>query len=206
MVCPNVSRETMERLKLFEAMLKKWAPALNLVSSSNIGSLWVRHIEDSMQVYPLAEAIEAGSAEKVAKWVDMGSGAGFPGLVLAIMAQDMHPNAPQITLIESNQRKCVFLKAVLRNTGCAATVLCNRVEKVPAQNADLVLARALAGLPRLLDLAKRHLVRGGACLFPKGANWKKEVEAARELHSFALKPHASTTNPDGVILEIKNIR
>ncbi len=190
----NVSRETSERLKTLADLLVKWNPRINLVSKSTIEHLWTRHILDSAQIFQLSHA-------NCAHWVDIGSGGGFPGLVVALMVAEA--NGPQnVTLIESDQRKCAFLRTVLRETGVSAKVVSERIEAVEPQKADILSARALADLPLLLDFAHRHLAVGGFCVFPKGATWEKEVEAARKSWSFDLEVIQSITEPQAVILKV----
>ncbi|WP_372886573.1 16S rRNA (guanine(527)-N(7))-methyltransferase RsmG [Shimia sp.] len=195
---PDVSRETMERLETLAALLTKWNPRINLVSKSTLADLWQRHILDSTQVFDLA----GGSVDH---WLDIGSGGGFPGLVVALMAAE--PGAPRrVTLIESDQRKCTFLRTVLRETGVAATVLTRRIEEADPQNADILSARALADLDGLLGFAERHLSADGTALFPKGVTWKKELARAQESWSFAHEAIKSSTESNSVILKVKEVR
>lgn len=190
----NVSRETSDRLKKLADLLTKWNPRINLVSKSTISDLWTRHILDSAQIFHLAPP-------NTSHWVDIGSGGGFPGLVVALMMDE--PGAPQkVTLIESDQRKCAFLRTVLRETGANATVLTARIEQADPQNASVLSARALADLPHLFDFAERHLAQGGTALFQKGATWEKEVAAAKESWSFQADVIQSKTEPQAVILKV----
>lgn len=192
----NVPRETTERLKELEALLIKWNPAINLVGRSTISSAWQRHIIDSAQIYNLGFHAEL--------WVDLGSGGGFPGLVVACIAAGN--NDPlNVTLIESDQRKATFLRAASKHLGLATTVICDRVERVPPLGAMTLSARALASLPMLLTYAARHLAPDGRCLFPKGATWQQEVETARKDWSFDLEVHKSATDTQGAILTVRAI-
>lgn len=190
----DVSRETMERLKCYCSMLGKWSPKINLVAKSTLEDPWTRHVADSAQVFQACE-------HKMGHWVDLGAGGGFPGLVVAILAEELAPNL-NVTLVESDARKCVFLRSVLRETGIDATVLTDRIEKIDPLNADVVSARALADLSTLLAYAARHLDPSGIALFPKGASWQKEVTAARESWHFSLEKRKSLTEPNAVILSI----
>lgn len=193
----DVSRETLDRLEQLATLLVKWNPKINLVSKSTLDHLWTRHILDSTQVFRLGKYAR--------HWVDIGSGGGFPGLVAALMADE--PGAAEsVTMIESDQRKCAFLRTVLRETGSCATVLDQRIEQAPLQNADILSARALADLPTLCGLAERHLDKAGHALFPKGANWQKEVVQARESWSFDLDVIQSKTEPEAVILKLGAIQ
>ncbi len=137
-------------------------------------------------------------------WVDLGSGGGLPGLIVAILGQEIEPDLT-VTMIESDVRKATFLRKVIRELGLKATVIVDRIEAAPAQNGDVVSARALADLTQLLGLGQRHVSSGGTLLFLKGANWKKEVEAAREAWSFDLVAHKSKTNAEAAVLEVRGI-
>ena len=194
----NVSRETSERLRVLADLLAKWNPRINLVSRASLAGLWTRHILDSAQVFEMA-------AHPIKHWVDIGSGGGFPGLVVALMAPE-HNSPTAVTLIESDQRKCAFLRTVLRETGAKATVLAKRIEQTEPQNADFLSARALSDLSTLLSFADQHLATNGTALFPKGVTWEKEVENARESWSFDLEVITSRTEPSSVILKVKDIR
>ncbi len=192
----DVSRETIERLGVYVHLVEKWNPAINLVSKVSINDIWRRHVADSVQVFRAASRAES--------WVDLGSGGGFPGLVVALVAVDEMPGL-HVTLIESDQRKCAFLRTVLREIGANATVLSERVESAPAQDADILSARALADLPALLGYAQRHLRKDGIGLFPKGVTWKKELAEARKRWQFDTDPVTSITGAGAVVLRIRNI-
>lgn len=194
----NVSRETLDRLQALADLLVKWNPRINLVSKSTMTSLWERHILDSVQVLRCA-------SHQALHWVDIGSGGGFPGLVVALMEGE--PDAPQkVTLIESDQRKCAFLRTVLRETGVKASVLTERIEQAPPQDADILSARALADLPLLFDFAERHLSVGGTALFPKGASWQKELKSVQESWSFDCEVVNSITDSQAVILKVGELK
>jgi len=192
-----VSRETFSRLEIYASLLEKWNPKINLIAKSTINTLWDRHILDSIQFFNLIE-------EKHKNWLDIGSGGGFPGLVLAILAMDMD-HRPKISMIESDQRKSVFLRTVLRETGAEASVTTSRIENLPSYKADILTARALADLPNLLNFADRHLSKTGTALFAKGANWKKELSDAQLAWQFTWEAVKSKTAPDAVILKIQGI-
>lgn len=194
----NVSRETSERLIVLADLLKKWNPRINLVSKSTLDDLWSRHILDSAQILSLVD-------QPVDHWVDIGSGGGFPGLVIALMSGESGWPA-RITMIESDQRKCAFLRTVLRETGCQGTVLSKRIEEAEPQAADVLSARALADLNLLFSFAERHLAEGGIALFPKGVTWQKELNSAQESWSLRHEVIKSKTEPNSVILKIKDLR
>ncbi|EEX12989.1 16S rRNA methyltransferase GidB [Citreicella sp. SE45] len=190
----DVSRETQEKLDHLVALLAKWSPRINLVSRTTLEDSWTRHILDSAQVFSVPE-VQSGH------WADFGSGGGFPGLVVAILAQDLAPDL-KVTLVESDQRKCVFLRTALRETKVDAQILSERIEKILPLRADVISARALADLTVLLAFADRHMSKTGRAVFLKGANWKKELKAARELWKFDCAERKSITDPNAVVLSI----
>lgn len=193
----NVSRETFEKLDCYAALLRKWNPKINLVSKSTIDDLWTRHILDSTQIYHLAD-------HPSCHWADLGSGGGFPGLVIAIMASEFG-SPVRITLVESDMRKSTFLRAVIRETGINADVVTNRIELAAPLNADVISARALADLSTLLSFSSRHMAPGGRAIFPKGVNWKKELKAAQSKWNFDLEVVKSVTEVGPVILSITGV-
>ena len=192
----NVSRETIERLRAFEALIIKWNSHINLVSRNSIPHLWARHIADSVQVF---RCVQSGG-----HWGDLGSGGGFPGIIVAILAADEAPELA-VTLVESDQRKAAFLRTAARETGASCTVAAERIEAIPPLNADILSARALADLATLLGHAERHLKPGGVALFPKGVTWEKELQRARQEWRFEAEPITSLTEPEAVILKIEGV-
>lgn len=196
-IAQNVSRETLQRLDSYAALLKKWNPAINLVAGSTLGDLWSRHMLDSAQLVDLAP-------ESARIWTDLGSGGGFPGLVVAILAAEKRP-ALEVALIESDLRKATFLRTVARETGLTVRVIPSRIEEAAPMGADVVSARALASLEKLLPLAERHLASGGIALFQKGATHRAEVAEALARWRFTVHNHASQTDPQAVVLRIGEI-
>jgi 16S rRNA (guanine527-N7)-methyltransferase len=193
----DVSRETEGRLDALVAHLAKWNAAINLVGRSTLGEVWTRHILDSAQLFELAP-------NGAQSWADLGSGAGFPGLVVAILAAERAPGL-HVILVESDQRKAEFLRSAARLCGVAVTVHAERIDTVPPLHADVVSARALAPLTDLLGFAARHLRPGGVALFPKGAGHEAEVAAALERWRFSVQKHSSRTDRDSVVLRIGDI-
>lgn len=193
-----VSRETFDLLKAFEALVGKWSPKINLVSKADLTDIWGRHIVDSLQIVPLVP-------DSPRKWVDLGSGGGFPGIVLAIVAKDFWPDLNMV-LIESDQRKATFLRTAVRELGLHASVLTDRIEETTPQVADVLSARALASLDDLLAHADRHLAPGGLAIFPKGRRAEEEIAQARENWTFDLQETPSITDAEARILTIRNIR
>ena len=192
----NVSRETRERLETLLALVGKWTHRINLVAPSTIEDGWRRHILDSLQVHRAALAAR--------HWADLGTGGGFPGLVVAVLEAERSTPA-KVTLVESDRRKCTFLRTALRETGAQATVIDARIEDVPPLGADVLSARALAPLDALLGFAHRHLAPEGTALFPKGARWREEIAPAERDWTFSVEPIPSITDPDAVLLRIGGI-
>ena len=183
----------MARLERHLALLEQWNPRINLVSRASLAHAWTRHFADSAQLWRLRPP-----GARV--WVDLGSGAGFPGLVVAAMAADSEPL--EVHLVESDQRKAAFLATVARETGVRATVHAERAEAMPALGADVVSARALAPLDTLLGLSEKHRRPGGIGLFPKGASVHKEIAEAAVHWHFDHAIHPSLTDPRAAIVEI----
>ena len=188
----NVSRDTQERLDIYLELLRKWSPKINLVSPASLKDAARRHFDDSLQIASL-------TPEGAKSWIDMGSGGGFPGAVVAIA---LAGSGLEITLIESDQRKAAFLRTVSRETKTPFKVIAQRIEDVPAMNCNVVSARALAPLADLLEYAEPHLVPNGKALFMKGGSWRNEVRDAQKTWRFTCDAHTSMTNPDAAVLEI----
>jgi len=193
----DVSRETRADLERFAALLTKWQGSINLVAPNTLGDLWQRHIEDSLQLLPLLP-------DRAQAFVDLGSGGGFPGLVLAIALKSTRPDA-RMTLIESDARKGAFLNEAIRATGANARVITGRINDIAPSGADVVTARALAPLPRLLGFAARHLTSEGTALLQKGGKVHEELAAARADWHFEYALYPSLTSEDGVILQIREL-
>jgi 16S rRNA (guanine527-N7)-methyltransferase len=177
-----------EELALFEELLRRWQAKINLVAPNTLEEVWVRHFADS------AQAIEA--APEAAIWADIGSGAGFPGLVTALLMKG-RPGA-LVHLVESDQRKAAFLRAVSRETGAPVMVHAARIETaLPplAGQIQAVSARALAPLARLVELAREPLKNGAKGVFLKGEEWRDELTAAKRVGNFAFETIQSRTHP-----------
>jgi len=190
-----VSRETMTDLDRLATMTKTWTRKINLVAPSTVGVVWDRHIRDSAQLLVHAPV-------DWRHWVDLGSGGGFPGLVVAVLAGSDRG----VTLVESDLRKCTFLRTAIRELGLTAKVVNDRVEKTLIARADIVSARALGPLSQLLDFASGILHESGTALFPKGQTHVSEILSARESWCFECDALPSITNPDARILRISRIR
>ena len=191
----DVSRETFERLEAYVALIEKWNPKINLVSKSSLPEIWDRHIWDSAQIFDIA--VE-GSV-----WADFGSGGGLPGIVLAIFAKELRPDM-QFYLVESDQRKCAFLRNVVREIGLNVKVHAERIEVLDPIGASVTSARALTDLNGLLEFVERHSAKNGVAILPKGETWEKEILQAQENWSFEYEEITSKTNNDAAILKIKD--
>ncbi|WP_136443407.1 16S rRNA (guanine(527)-N(7))-methyltransferase RsmG [Pacificoceanicola onchidii] len=193
----DVSRETKHRLEIYIDLLTRWNKKINLVSPNTLPEVWTRHVLDSAQLLSL-------SRQTSGSWVDLGSGGGFPGMVVAILTAEEKPDI-QVTMVESDQRKSAFLRTVARETGLTIHVKSERIENTKLPPATIVSARALAPLNTLLGFVEQHIAPDGKALLPKGAQWEEEVATAKESWSFTSKVHKSKTNQDAVILEIGEI-
>jgi 16S rRNA (guanine527-N7)-methyltransferase len=193
-----VSRETFEGLEAFEAMFRIWAKRINLAASSTLDDLWTRHILDSGQLATLAP--------NALRWLDLGSGGGFPGLVLAFLLKE-RPGG-QIDLVESNRKKAGFLQAVIGQFSLPARVYARRIDEEFKGLAppEVVTARALAPLPALLDLAFPWLSTGARGFLHKGRDYRQEIQESSHLWQYDLVEHRSKVDADSVILEIANLK
>ena len=188
----GVAADTLARLEVLVALLGKWQARINLVGGGTLADAWRRHVLDSAQLVPLLPA----AARTV---VDLGSGAGFPGLVLAILG------VAGVHLVESDGRKCAFLQEAARATGAAVAIHRARAESAPPLVADAVTARALAPLPNLLDLAERFLAPHTICVFPKGRGAEEELTETQKTWMMTATRIASITDPDATILKLQGI-
>jgi 16S rRNA (guanine527-N7)-methyltransferase len=193
----SVSHETLEKLILYERLLVQWQKAVNLIAPATLPQIWQRHFADSAQLLRYAPP-----GPKT--WVDLGSGGGFPGLVIAILLANQRDS--RVHLIESNSRKCAFLSEVARQTRAPAVVHNARIADAYASNAipeaDVISARALAPLDALLDLAQPFFRDASAGLFLKGREAEDEIADARKRWTFEVETHPSVTDAQGKILKI----
>jgi len=197
-----VSRETFARLQIYAALLVKWQAAINLVGRDTLPDLWRRHMLDSAQVADLIAPKKAdGGALTI---IDFGAGAGFPGLVLAIMAADAGRNW-NVHLLESDARKCAFLATAARETKTDVKIHTARIEKLPAFPVDVVTARALAPLDKLLGYAESFLQPGTECVFLKGAAAADELTEAGKSWKMKVVQRPSRSGPAGCLLHIREI-
>jgi len=199
----NVSRETLSDLDAYEQLLCQWHGRINLIAKAAISDIWQRHILDSVQLFPLA--LQGKGQPKI--WLDVGSGGGFPGVVLAIFIKHIGEGA--ITFIESNGKKAAFLRRVVAQLHLPAHIVNRRIEAsydaietIP----DIVTARALASLPDLLGLIAPFFGVQTLALLPKGRDYSKEVAQAQRDWHFDLVCHPSITDDESAILDIRNLR
>lgn len=195
----DVPRETVEKLETYAALLANWQKAVNLVAPSTIDQIWHRHFADSAQILSRAQDAKC--------WVDLGSGAGFPGLVIAILLANHEDRV--VHLIESNGRKCAFLSEVVRKTGAPAVVHAGRIEEIASKHrvasADVVTSRALAPLNSLLGLACGFFEENTVGLFLKGRDAEQEIDEAAKHWVFEYGCMPSRTSGDGRIVEIRKL-
>lgn len=190
----GVSRETLERLKIFARLLKDWNARHNLVSARSLEDVWSRHMWDSAQ---LAHFVPSNAASLV----DLGSGAGFPGLVLAALLRDRL----EVTLYEATRKKAEFLRSAADQMALTVNIRNMRIEDEASWPAHVVTARALAPLSLLLGHAQKFCAKGTVCLFLKGQSVAAELTEARKSWRMNVSQHQSATDPSGVILEIREL-
>lgn len=197
----SVSRETLERLKTYETLLQQWQKAINLVAPATLPQIWHRHFADSAQLVALAPP-------EPQTWLDLGSGAGFPGLVVAILLAER--GQARVTLVESDSRKAAFLREAARQVAVPVDILAVRIEaaatRTNLRGVDVVSARALAPLTRLVALALPFLSAKTVCLFPKGREAAHELQAAELEWEFASELVPSRTEPEARIVRLSGCR
>lgn len=192
----NVSRETLMRLQDYVEILKKWQKSINLVSKNTIDDVWVRHILDSAQLYPLISSTKGIV-------MDIGSGAGLPGIVLSIMQYGvMGHGAGSMVLVESDQRKCAFLNVAAQKCGVQVKVINDRFENLPYYQAGVIIARAVAPVENLLKLSQKQYHKALKFIFLKGRNIDKELTCLQDYSNIIINKKTSLTNPEGVILTL----
>jgi 16S rRNA (guanine527-N7)-methyltransferase len=200
----GISRETLELLKVYEETLRCWQKTINLVAPSTLDHIWERHFADSAQLLRLAPP-------EVKSWVDLGSGAGFPGMVIAILLAENRPSGapPVVRLIESDARKAAFLGEIARRTAVAVDIVHGRIELSSTQAnfepVEVVTARALAPLARLFALSCRFFGSDTLGLFPKGREVEREIETARKDWNFDVRLEQSLTDTEGRIAVVEHL-
>lgn len=188
----NVSRGTEEKLKKYVDLLLKWNKTINLISSNSVDHIWSRHINDAVQLMKYIKELDT-------QVVDIGAGAGLPGVVLSILG------VKKVTLVESDERKCAFLRQVSKVSSGEILILNDRVEKLDNIGCDIITARGFAGVASILELTKKIEVRDRYILL-KGKSFEEEIVEARKDWLFDCVVHDSITDRDGKVLEIYNIQ
>ena len=196
----NVSRETIDKLGVYVSLLRQWQPRINLVANATLPDVWYRHVADSAQLVALAPSDPR-------TWLDLGSGGGFPGLVVAIM---LHGAGTRVTLVESDRRKCAFLAEVARQTGTPVEIQTARIEQTATQGmlraVDVVSARALAPLVRLISLSLPFFCDDTVGIFPKGRGAESEIADARAAWAFDVETIPSLTEEAARVVLIRRPR
>lgn len=197
-VIHNVSRETIQKLKEYEALVKEWNMKFNLIAKSSVNDIWNRHIVDSLQLCQFLR-----STDKLL--YDFGSGAGFPGIVLAIAAEELYPNL-SIKLVESIKKKANFLNVVKNTLNLNVDIINDRIENIKCNNVDVISSRALASLTKLFEYSLPFCSLKTRLIFPKGNKWNEEVIEAQKQWLFDFDVAKSITDETGHILNICNLR
>lgn len=194
---PGVSRETLGRLDRYVELLQTWQAKTNLVAPSTLPQIWTRHIADSLRFAEISPGAK--------RWVDIGSGGGFPGIVTAILLKDQADT--EVHLVESTEKKAAFLRLVIRDLSLKAKVHAMRIEAADdvLRQAEAVSARALASLDTLLGMVHGRIRGDIPCYFAKGRDHEAEIAHASAHWRFTMVKHASMVEPDSVILEVRDI-
>jgi 16S rRNA (guanine527-N7)-methyltransferase len=193
----NVSRETLNGFYEYETLLSKWNEKINLVSKNTLVDIWERHFLDSGQIIKHVEA--SGK-----RWVDVGSGAGFPGLVVALLLRDRRIDC-DLVLVEKNKKKGFFLKEVIRKLNLSVEVVNDNIDTLEPLSADILTARAFSELNNLIEIADRHRKKEGICLFLKGENYRIELDKTLNYWFFDYDIVDSLSSSSGKIIRVKKI-
>ena len=193
----NVSRETLNAFYEYKDLLSKWNEKINLVSKHTLVDIWERHFLDSGQII---KSVEASGK----RWVDVGSGAGFPGLVVALLLRDRKIDC-NLVLVEKNQKKVLFLNEVIRKLNLSVEVINDNIDSLEPLNADILIARAFSELNNLIEIAFRHRKKEGICLFLKGGNYRIELDKTLNYWFFDYDIVGSLSSSSGKIIRVKKI-
>lgn len=195
----HVSRETFKKFEIFVEVLLKWQKSVNLISNSTINTIWKRHFLDSAQLYTYSQDIKGNI-------LDIGSGAGFPGMILAMMGNN------NVNLIESDQKKCIFMREVARLTNTKVKIYNCRIEDLDYMKPELIISRALAPLSKLIEYVDNHMNKNieenkatPKLLFLKGKNYNNEIYDLLKIKKLEIDIFPSITDDFGKVLYIKNI-
>ena len=193
----NVSRETLNGFYEYETLLSKWNEKINLVSKNTLVDIWERHFLDSGQIIKHVEV--SGK-----RWVDVGSGAGFPGLVVALLLRDRKIDC-DLVVVEKNPKKVFFLNEVIRKLNLSVEVVNDNIDNLEPLNADILTARAFSELNNLIEIAFRHRKKEGICLFLKGENYRIELDKTLNYWFFDYDIVDSLSSSSGKIIRVKKI-
>ena len=193
----NVSRETLKGFYEYKTLLSKWNEKINLVSKNTLVDIWERHFLDSGQII---EHVEASGK----RWVDVGSGAGFPGLVVALLLRDRKIDC-NLVLVEKNPKKGFFLNEVIRKLNLNVEVVSDNIYTLEPLNADILTARAFSELNNLIEISFRHRKKEGLCLFLKGENYRFELDKTLNYWFFDYDVVDSLSSSSGKIIRVKKI-
>ena len=193
----NVSRETLNGFYEYKTLLSKWNEKINLVSKNTLEDIWQRHFLDSGQIIKHVEALGK-------RWVDVGSGAGFPGLVVALLLRDRKIDC-DLVLVEKNPKKGFFLNEVIRKLNLNVEVVNDNIDTLEPLNADILTARAFSELNNLIEIAFRHRKKEGICLFLKGENYRIELDKTLNYWFFDYDIVDSLSSSSGKIIRVKKI-
>ena len=194
----SVSHETFLKLQTYNSLLREWQEKFNLVSQSSLEDAWNRHFMDSVQLLKFIP-------EKAKYLIDFGSGAGFPGMVLAIILREKTPYL-KVTLVESIKKKTMYLKEVAEKTQTNVEILNERIEKIKNKKYDVITSRAMSSLENLLTYAKPFCKKETICIFPKGKKYSEELAEARKKWQFKCRIEANEQSSEGKILIVSNIK
>jgi 16S rRNA (guanine527-N7)-methyltransferase len=192
-----LTKDAQQRFAIYVDLLERWRGVTNLISEASFATVWTRHIADSAQLFTLAP--------KARRWIDLGSGAGFPGMAIAILLAGVE--GARVDCIESDKRKCAFLREVARATGAPAEIHAERVEAIAPETllpVDAVTARAFAPLPRLLELTKVWIAHGAVGIFPRGRSAGLQLDALPAAPDLTIETLASKLDPDAVIVRVRS--
>lgn len=193
----SVSRETYDNLKTYQSLLTEWQEKFNLVSSNSLNDAWERHFVDSVQLWKFIP-------ETTQNVLDFGSGAGFPGMVLAVVGKEKTPYL-KVSLVESISKKTLYLKEVADKLGVNVEIINDRIENIPAQKADVITSRAMTSLNGLLGYAYRFCKPDTICIFPKGKKYAEELAEAHRHWKFKCRIEPSEISEEGRILIVSNL-
>ena len=193
----GVSRETCEKLHCYYGLLLEWNKKINLVSRKSIYSSWPRHFLDSAQLWRFAQ-------KHTQRWLDFGSGAGFPGLVIGVVAQELKPKT-EVILVEKNKKKVLFLKDVAQKLSLNVTILWGKVEEIEPLKADVISSRAFGPLRLLIEISYMHKNSRTISIFPKGKSFEREIQDSLKQWKFDVNKVDNILEKNSSILEIRNI-